>query len=42
MVVETTKIVNPPYVLYPSLVEVDLEWWLAPSLVEIEIVVYSL
>ena len=31
MVVETTKIVNPHYLLYPSLVEVDLEWWLAPS-----------
>ena len=23
--------------LYPSWVEVDLEWWLAPSLVEVEI-----
>ena len=42
LIVETTKCCTLLYLLYPSLVEVDLEWWLAPSLVEVKIVVYSL
>ena len=42
VIVETTKCCTLLDLLYPSWVEVDLEWWLALSLVEVEIVVYSL
>ena len=36
------QVLYPPLFVVSLFGRVDLEWWLAPSLVEVEIVVYSL